>query len=350
MESAVTHILPLTLIRRKRMLPVAGRVLVNEGQRVNATDIVADARQPGQHYLVDVRRLLGLARSDQAEKLIGRAAGDHVSKDEILAQTGGLFAQAVHSPASGVIVTISAGRVLIETDSTPLQLRSGLIGVVREAIPDQGVVLETSGALVQGRLGNDHVDQGVLVVVARSPEDELTGARLDVSMRGAVLVGGHCSQPEALKAAEELTLRGLILSSITADLIPVVMRASYPIVVVEGIGKIPFCAEAYQILITNEKRDTCVNAAAFQPYQGARPEVIVPLPGIGNLPNDAVEIAPGKTVRILTAPYAAQSGILVQVRPGKTRLKNGIHTQAADVRLANNEVVTIPVANLDVLE
>ncbi len=350
MESAVTHILPLTLIRRKRMLPIPGRVLVSEGQRVNATDIVADARQPGQHFLVDVRRLLGLARSDQAEKLIGRVAGDRVEKDEILAQTGGLFAQAVHSPASGVIVTISSGRVLIETDSSPLQLRSGLIGTVREVVTDQGVILETNGALVQGRLGNDHVDQGMLVVVARSPEDELTSARLDVSMRGAVLVGGHCSQPEALKAAEELTLRGLILSSITADLIPLVMQANYPIMVVEGIGKIPFCAEAYQILITNEKRDACVNAAAFQPYQGTRPEVIVPLPGIGNLPNDAVEIAPGKTVRILTAPYAAQSGILVQVRPGKTRLKNGIHTQAADVRLANNEVVTVPVVNLDVLE
>jgi hypothetical protein len=350
MESAVTHILPLTLIRRKRLLPIPGRVLVNEGQKVNTTDIVADARQPGKHFLVDVRRMLGLARSDQAEKLIGRVAGDRVEQDEILAQTGGMFAQAVHSPATGVIVTISAGRVLIETDSSPLQIRAGLTGIVREVIPDQGVVVETSGALVQGRIGNDQANQGVLVVVAHSAEDELTNSRLDVSMRGAVLVGGHCSQPEVLKTAEDLTLRGLILSSITADLIPLVLQASYPIVVVEGIGKIPFCAEAYQILITNEKRDACVNAAAYQPYLGARPEIIVPLPGIGNLPNDAVEITPGKTVRILAAPYASQSGILVQVRPGKTRLKNGIHTQAADVRLANNEVVTIPLVNIDVLE
>jgi hypothetical protein len=350
MESAVTHILPLTLVRRKRLLPVPGRVLVSEGQKVSTTDIVADARQPGQHYLVDVRRLLGLPRADQAEKLISHLPGDRVEKDEILAQTGGVFAQSVHAPATGVIVTISSGRILIEADSSPIQIRAGLSGSVREVIPERGVVVETSGALVQGRLGNNQVNLGMMVVTAHSPEDELTSARLDVSMRGAVLVGGHCSQLEVLKAAEELTLRGLILSSVTADLIPVILQANYPIIVVEGIGKIPFCSEAYQILITNEKRDTCVNASAFQPLTGARPEVIVPLPGIGNLPNDAIEIAPGQTVRILSAPYASQSGILVQVRPGKTRLKNGIHTLAADVRLANNEVVTVPLANLDVLE
>ena len=350
MESAVTHILPLSLIRRRRVLPVPGKVLVSEGQRVNATDVVAEARQPGQHFLVDVRRELGMARIDQTEKLIGHFPGDRLEKNQIIAQTGGLFAQMVRSPADGVIVTISAGRVLIETESTPLQVRAGVSGTIRELIAEFGAVVEASGALVQGRLGNNQVDQGMLLMVARSPEDELVSSRLDVSMRGAVLVGGPCSQVEELTAAAELTLRGLILSSVTADLIPTIQQATYPIMVVEGIGKMPFCREAYQILTTNEKRDVCVNASAYQPYNGVRPELFVPLPGIGELANDAVEFAPGKSVRILAAPYASRSGTLVQVRPGKTRLKNGIHTEAGDVRLENNDIVTLPLVNLDMLE
>ena len=210
--------------------------------------------------------------------------------------------------------------------------------------------MRPAGHLLQGWIGNDQVDQGMLLMIARSADDELVPARLDVSMRGAVLVGGHCSQANALRSTGELALRGLILSSITADMIPLIQQANYPILVLEGIGKLPFCPQAYQLLSTNEKRDVCVNASAYDPASGMRPEMIVPLPGIGELAPEAVEFAPGKTVRFLAAPYAPQTGTLVQVRPGKTRLKNGIHTQAGDVRLSNNEIVIVPLANLDVLE
>ncbi len=350
MESAVTHISPLALIRRKRVLPFPGRVLVNHGQKVNATDVIADARQPGSHFLIDVRRELGLARLDEAEKLINRTPGDRIEKGEVIAQTGGVFAQSLRSPATGTIVTISAARVLIETEGTAVLVRAGVSGTVREIITNFGAVVETSGALVQGRIGNGQVDQGLLLIAARTPLDELSASRLDVSMRGAVLVGGYCAQADALKAAGELSLRGLILSSITPELLPLVMQADYPILVVEGFGKLPFCQEAYQIFTTNEKRDVCVNAVAFDPFAGTRPEMVVNLPGIGELANDVAEFSTGQTVRILTVPYASQTGTLVQVRPGKIRLNNGIHVLAGDVRLENNEVVSIPLANLDVLE
>ena len=94
----------------------------------------------------------------------------------------------------------------------------------------------------------------------------------------------------------------------------------------------------------------CINAAAYDPYGGIRPELVVPLPGIGELPPEAVEFAPGKTVRIVAAPYASASGAILQVRAGKARLGSGIHAQVADIRLLNNEIVTVPLANLDVLE
>ncbi len=350
MESAVTHILPLTLIRRKRVLPVPGRVLVSNGEKVIATDIVAQAGQPGRHVLIDVRRLMGFSSSDEAAKVIQCTQGIRVSQGDIIAQTGGLFAHSVRSPLSGMVVTISAGRVLIEEDSVPLQVRAGISGTVREVIAERGVVIETSGALIQGWLGNNLADQGVLLVNARSPEDDLSPTRLDVSMRGAVLVGGHCGSPEALKAANELALRGLVLSSISADVLPMVQQAAYPIVVLEGIGRLPFCQAAFQLLATNEKRDVCINATAFDPYSGARPELVVPLPGIGELPPEAVSFAPGVAVRILAAPFASQTGTVVQVCPGKAHLGSGIHALAADIRLANNEIVTVPLANLDVLE
>lgn len=350
MQAAITHILPLALIRRRRVLPAAGKVLVVEGQKVGTTDVIAELRQPGQHALVDVRRELGLARVDQAEVLLDKRTGALVQAGETLAQTGGLFRQTVSAPISGEIVTVSAGRVLIEAPAAPLQLQAGFSGMVREVIAERGALIETSGSLVQGYLGNDRVDQGVLVVAAKSPEDELTAVQLDVSMRGGVVLAGHCSQADAIRTAVELPLRGLILSSITADLIPVVQQASIPIIVLEGIGKIPLDPAAYQVLATNEKRDACINAVAYDPYSGARPEIVVPLPSFGELPIEAEDYAAGKTVRIMMMPYTAQVGTLVQVRPGLTRLKNGVLAPAGDVRLGNNETITVPLANLDMLE
>jgi hypothetical protein len=350
MQAAITHILPLTLIRRRRVLPFAGRVLVSEGQKVNAVDVIAEASRPGPHTLIDVRRELGFARTDEAEKHIERLAGETIQQGDVIAQTGGLFRRILNSPVAGRIIAISAGRVLIESAGQPLQVRSGLAGVVRELIPDRGALIETSGALVQGLIGNDRVDQGVLVVLARSPEDEFVKERLDVSMRGAVVLAGHCSRPDALQAASELALRGLILSSVTADCLPILQKAEYPIVVLEGIGVIPFDKAAYQVLTTSEKRDICVNACAYLPYADQRPELIVPLPSIGELPIEASEFKAGKQVRILAAPYAAQVGTLVQVGKGLTKIKNGILAPAGEVRLENNETLAVPLANLDMLE
>jgi len=43
-------------------------------------------------------------------------------------------------------------------------------------------------------------------------------------------------------------------------------------------------------------------------------------------------------------------GVISEIRPGQTRLLSGLSAPGADVRLENNDLVTIPLANLDVLE
>ena len=61
MLAPVTHILPVTQIRRARRLPSNGRVQVRTNQKVNGTDIIAESHQEGKHVLINVRRALGLA-------------------------------------------------------------------------------------------------------------------------------------------------------------------------------------------------------------------------------------------------------------------------------------------------
>jgi hypothetical protein len=240
----------------------------------------------------------------------------------------------------------------MELDCAPYELQAGISGLVVDLIPDRGVVIETTGVLVQGVWGNQKIDKGVLTVIAHGPDDPLTPGRLDVSMRGVVALGGPCSKAEALQLAGEIPVRGLILPSITGDLVPIANQLPIPIVVLEGIGSQPMNRLAYQVLSTNEKREVVVNACLWNRLTGERPEAIIPLPAVGQIPSprEADIFAPGQTVRILRAPYAAATGTLVSLRGGQVAFPNGLRAQAAMVRLENGEQVAVPLANLEVIE
>jgi hypothetical protein len=350
MQASVTHILPLTHIKRARLLPHIGRVLVKVGQKVSATDVIAEAQSANEHVLVDVRRTLGLSRSEKLSEIIERRAGEKVQRDDVLAQDGQLIRRVVRAPVAGEIISITNGQILIEVAGPPTMLRAGFSGEVREIIPDRGAIVEADGALVQGVWGNGKVEGGVLLMLARTPDDTFTKDRLDVSMRGAVVVSGHCSEAAALQSAAQLPLRGLVLSSMTADLLPVARELSFPVMLMEGFGQIPINQAAFKIITTNEKRDLSLNADVWDPYTGARPELLISLPAAGQIAPEVVFYKTGQAVRIQSAPFAGHVGTLTDVPPGMVRLENGLRVMAAEVRLENNELINIPLANLDVLE
>ena len=351
MQAAISHILPLTMIRRARMLPVNGRVLARVGQKVSATDVVADAEMSNKHILLNVRRALNLSTQDDLRKRIELRVGDKVQEGDVIAETSGVFKRVVYAPVAGQIISISGGQILLEVQDEPFKLQAGLNGEVTEVIPEQGVILETHGALIQGVWGNGKINMGMLLNLAQEAEEELTGEKLDVSMRGAVVLGGHCSSAEVLRIGMELPLRGLILGSMTADLVSVAKQVDYPVILIEGFGVYPINNIAYRILTTNERRDVCINAAEWDRYSGNRPEVIIPLPATGNLAPEVAQFKMGHTVRIKGASYGKQVvGILVEMLPGLTLMSNGLRVPAANVRLENNEEIHIPLANLDVLD
>lgn len=350
MLAPVTHLLPLATFRRNRLLPVNGHVLVRTGQKVNATDVIAEAQRDGQHFLIDIRRALNISNIENAEKLITRHVGEQVQKGDILALIGSVLPRVVRAPVDGEIVAINNGQILLEGKAAPFQLLAGFTGGVVEVIPDRGAVIEASGALIQGVWGNRRVNAGTLQVVTSAPDDEFLRTRLDMSMRGAVILAGYCANADALQMAGETVLRGLILSSMNASLIPLANSLPFPVILLEGFGRLATNAAAFRILRTNEKRDICLNSAAWNSFTGDRPEVFIPLPAEGNPLSELAEIKPGKTVRVVTSPYASQVGVILDVQPGWSALPNGVRARTATVRLDNNEQVRIPLANLDVLE
>jgi hypothetical protein len=350
MVAPVTHILPLTNIRRERLLPVAGRVVVRAGQKVNATDVIAEARLESSHVLLDVRRGLGVP-ARQADGLIQRKMGETVSEGDVIAGPVGLFPRVMRAPSDGHIVAVGGGQVLLERQGGMFELRAGISGSVSELIADRGAVIETTGALVQGVWGNGRMDQGMLAVMVASPEEELTNDRLDVSMRGAVILGGYCGDAEALQTAASLPLRGLILASMPAELAPVALRLSMPVLVLEGFGRLAMNSVAFKILTTNDKREAIVNAELWDRFSGVRPEVVIPLPASGRLeaPHEGEDLVAGQTVRICRAPYTAMIGKIIALKPGADNFPSGVQSLAATVELESGEQIVVPQANLEII-
>ena len=351
MNSPVTHYLPVTLIRRTRLLPIAGRVLARKGQKVGATDVIAEANTAPEHLLLDVARGLGLPAS-QADSYIQWKAGEEIGEGDLIAGPVGIARRVIRAPRAGRVVLAGNGQVLLEVESHPFELKAGVPGVVTDLVPDRGAVIETTGALIQGVWGNGRIDGGLLNVVARSTQDPLTPDRLDVSQRGLVILGGYCDNPEVIANAGDIPLRGLILASMDAALAPLAAAASYPILLIEGFGKIPMNSAAYQLLSTNERRETAVVAEAWDRLAGIRPEVIIPLPASSqiSLSNETSSFTTGKQVRVLSAPYQGSIGVLAAVHPGLTALPSGVRASAADIHLETGESVLLPLANLEVVD
>jgi len=346
----VHHILPLTTVVRERVLPVKGKVLARLNQKVGPADIVAEATWAREHIFLDIARTLNIS-ADAADKLIRCQAGDKILAGATVAVGRGLLPKMVKSPREGRVVAAGGGQVLIESGESHMELRAGIPGNVVQIIPDRGVVIQTVGALIQGVWGNGRIDTGVMINLADKPDTELTVNRLDVSMRGSIIVAGLVKRANALQAAGDLPVRGLIIGSLFPSLLPIAREMRYPIILTDSFGMLPMNSAAYRLISTNAKREATLNAEFFDRYSGARPEVIIPLPIVAEpgQPRDVEAFAPGQTVRLRRQPAAGLIGTIMVLRPGLTAFPSGLRAAAAEVKVENGEQLLIPLVNLEVV-
>jgi len=350
MLAPVNHILPLTTIERERVLPVAGIVVAKLNQKVSSTDVIAEAIWSREHVLIDVARTLGIT-ANAADRTILVKVNDKVSEGTEVAVGKGMFSSTLRAPREGRVVAVGGGQILMETGDASIRLRAGIPGTVVQIIPNLGAVIRAVGALIQGTWGNGRIDTGLLFNLTEKPDDVLTASRLDVSLRGSIILGGLLKDTETLRAAAELPVRGLILSSISPGLLPAAQQMRFPILAIDGYGQFPMNAAAYKLLTSNAKREVTLNAEGFNRYTGARPEIIIPLPVSQEppAPNDVETLETGQTVRMRSAPHAGEIGTLARLRPGLSTLPSGLRAPAADVKLENGEQIIVPLANLEIV-
>ncbi len=349
MNAPVVHFLPLTQIRRERVLPIAGKVLVRKGQKLSAMTIVAETVLNPEYQLLDISRILGISRS-KTDQHIHCRIGDRLSKGDKIAGPVGVSQRLVRAQSDGEVILAGDGQVLIELISIPHQISAGIPGEVIDLIPDRGAVIQTTGALIQAIWGNEQLNDGMLIVLAKTPSTELVASDLDDSMRGAIVFTGHCGSLEALKTADQIRLGGLILGSMHADLIQTAGEVRFPILLLEGFGRIPVNSLAFRLLSAHDHRNIAINACSLNHFSNRRPEIVIPLPAPSSVsaPKEVDEFSASKQVRILRSPWNGTIGTIVKLS-GNTLVESGLRVKTALVRISEERTVEVPLANLELV-
>ncbi len=351
MISKVKHIHSLTSIKRERVLPVAGHVLVRRMQKVSPTDVIVVAPLAPQFILMNISQGLNV-NAARADELLQRQAGEDLVQGDVIAGPVGMFQRVVRAPQAGVVRIAGEGKVLYEITSPDFELQAGMEGTITNIIPERGAIIETKGALIQGVWGNGKITYGVVQPISNDMLQELVVEQLNIGFRGAIITAGFCRKPEVLEAAGIVPIKGLILGSMSSVLIPLAKKMDYPIMVIDGFRETPMNKAAEAILINNKDKNIALNAQELDTNQGNYPEGIISQSSTSEpeLPSEAETLKVGKKVIIINGPQAPQIGEIDRIISGKQVLANGVETKLAEIKLANDKSTVLPMTNLEILK
>jgi len=356
------------IIRKRRMLPIRGDVLVRAGERVEARRIVARAELPGNVQLINIAHHLGIEPPDVPAKLRVRP-GERVRRGQIIAENVGwlgLFRSHVVAPCDGEIEAVSdvTGQVIVREPNIPLELEAYLSGEVVEVIEGEGVEIAAVGTIVQGILGVRGERHGRVAVVVRSPADELRCADVPADATGLVLVGGQRASLDAYRLATERGAVGVVVGSFEdADLsailgydlgIAITGGEDIPttLILTEGFGRLAMAERTFALLRKLEGQEASINGATQIRAGVIRPEIIVSTgEDVGELREQTVsETRVGSLVRIIREPYF---GTLARIKalPGEpVVIETGATVRVMVVELPDGREHVLPRANVELIE
>jgi hypothetical protein len=374
MSSAYTpglKIKKITLVRKQRMLPLPGEVLVHEGDEVSYDSVVAQTYIPGDVEMIPLFDKLGIEPYELTRAML-KKEGDNVQVGELLAVTKsffGLFKSEYRTQISGKIELISdiTGMVDIRQSPVPINLDAYISGKVIEIIPKQGVIIETQASLIQGIFGVGGERHGEIQVITR-PDEELTLNHKERVYDGKILVGGSFVTADTLKKACEEGVNGIVTGSIRRVELTkflgyemgVAVTGNEEIgltcIITEGFGRMAMAKHTYELLKSCEGRLASINGATQIRAGVIRPEIIVPSKEseAGEFKENKDVLADGMyigtRVRIIRQPYYGANGTVETLSTELQQVETESFVRVMTVKLDNGNVVTIPRANAEIME
>ncbi len=358
-----------TVVERIRRLPIKGEVLVHPGETVMPDTAVARALLPGMLQTIRLAEKLGI-EAGEAPGMTPLKVGDSVEKGDMIAETKGLlgrfFKQQVFSDYSGTVESISevTGNILVREASIPIDMSAYVAGMVARILPEEGAVIETRGAVVQGIFGIGGERAGTVRIAVENADVVLDVEHILADDAGKVLVGGSGVTYEALVKANEVGAVGIVVGAVKdVDLTHLLgydigvaitgqEEVTTTLVVTEGFGRLGMAKRTFSLLKTLEGKSASLNGATQIRAGVIRPELIVPIEHSANdpIPDHAGnELKAGTPIRIIREPYFGRLGEVTGLPAELSEVESGAKVRVLQAKLDDGSEVTVPRANVEII-
>jgi len=359
-----------TTVRRRRILPLPGEVLVKVGERVHADMTVARAELPGKVIPLNLANQLGIA-PDEIKDYLVKKEQDAVQKDDVLAENKPFikwFKTEIRSPITGRVESISTitGQILLREPPRILELRGYIDGTIAEVHPKQGVTVEAPCSLVQGIFGIGGEVNGELIMAVTAPDQPLLSEQLTPVMKGKIVVGGAFLSAATLARAKEIGIVGLVVGGIhDKDLrallgydlgvaITGAEQVGFTLILTEGFGTIPMAPKTFSLLSAHAGHKASISGATQIRAGVIRPEIIIPQASLSASSRpDGIEregIQLGDPVRIIRDPLFGKIGAVSGLPSELRAIPTESEVRVLEVRFPDGTTTVVPRSNIEVIE
>jgi hypothetical protein len=364
----------LTIVKKTRILPIKGEVLVKEGDVVTPNTVIARTVVPGEKHLFNVAEKLGVYPEKLRDCLL-KKEGELFKTNEVIAlKTGffGLSKREYKSPVTGTIERISdiTGEVIISEPPVPVEINAYIPGTIETILPKEGAIVKTTATFLQGIFGIGGETSGELVMLAQHSEDVIDETYIKPECNGKILVGGAFITGKALVKAKELGARGIVVGGIMNEAlhdmlgyeIGVAITGNEDIdltlTIMEGFGKMKMSEHVFELLKKAEGRLACINGATQIRAGVIRPEVIIPRLDQHSSSIELYQeesttsegLKSGTTIRVIRDPYFGSFGQVVNLPKELQKIETESKVRVLTAKLHDGRIVIVPRADVEIIE
>ncbi len=358
------------LLKKRRILPLKGDVVVKVGDKVSPDDVVARTELPGNVEPLNVANKLGVPPED-LEMVMLKKEGDKIKKGEPIALKKSFikwFSSSCEATIDGTLESISSitGQVLQRGLPIPVEVKAYVLGEVTEIFPKEGVEVSCIAGFVQGIFGIGGETYGKLKVVTPDNATILEDNFITEDLKDLIVVGGSLVTAAAFRKAVKVGVRGIVVGGLgDKDLrdflgydIGVAITGSEnlgcTLVITEGFGQINMAQRSFELLKKHEGELACINGATQIRAGVIRPEVVIPSKEKESIDSDAPSaiagLKIGSPVRVIRHPYFGKLGNVTDLPSPLTQLESESKARVLEVEFDNGERAMVPRANVEMIE
>jgi hypothetical protein len=342
--------------------------LVNLNDEVDHFTNVAFTTIAGDPHIVDAAINMGILPETLPEVMV-KKPGEHVQKGDQLSEYKmlfGLIKRSVNSPIDGTLESISeiTGRVIIRSEPIPVNMEAYIPGKIKEILPEEGAIIETNAAFIQGIFGIGGERHGTIKVVTDTRDQPLTGDHITDEHKDGIVVGGSLINISAITKGIRVGVAGIVGGGInTTDLTKFMgeevgvaitgeEKIGLTLIITEGFGEMSMHQKTFDILKKYDGYHAAMNGETQIRAGVIRPEIIVPHTEVLESDQDAISagMVSGTPIRIIRNPYFGAIGEVVELPVELQRLESGSKVRVLKAKLLDGSIVTVPRANVEIIE